>query len=102
MSPLFFAAGAEIFDGLSWLRYGYHRDVAIYRDEVPVLEISQNLQEPERVRTASMLVGNLRTLGVLAENMRQFASTGDWELYGSTVAGRLQAAHVALTTKMGD
>ncbi len=102
MSPLFFAAGAEIFDGLSWLRYGYHWDVAIYRDEVPVLEISQNLQEPERVRTASMLVGNLRTLGVLAENMRQFASTGDWELYGSTVAGRLQAAHVALTTKMGD
>jgi len=102
MSPLFFAAGAEIFDGLSWLRYGYHWDAALYRDEVPVLEISQNLQQPERVRTASMLVGNLRTLGVLAENMRQFASTGEWELFGSTVGGRMQAAHVALTTKMGE
>jgi hypothetical protein len=102
MSPLYFAAGAEIFDGLSWLRYGYHWEAAVYRDDVPVLEASQNLAEPEQARTGSILVGNLRTLGVLAENMRQFATTGEWGLFGSRVGDRLQAAHVALTTRIGE
>lgn len=102
MSPLYFAAGAEIFDGLSWLRYGYHWETALYRDDVPVLEAQQNLGVPDRVRAASMLFGNLKALGVLAESMRQFASMGDWDLFGTRVGDRLAAAHVALTTRMGE
>jgi len=102
MSPLYFAAGAEIFDGLSWLRYGYHWEAAIYRDDVPVLDASQNLVAPERVRIASMLFTNLKALGVLAEGMRQFATTEDWDLFGTRIGDRLAAAHVALTTRMGE
>lgn len=102
MSPLYFAAGAEIFDGLTWLRYGYHWDAAMYREDVPVLEDGQDLTVKERVRTASMLLGNLKILGVLSERMRQFAVKEDWEIFGDRVGGRLAAAHVALTTKMGE
>ena len=30
-TPLYFAAGAEIFDGLGWLRYAYRDGVAMHR-----------------------------------------------------------------------
>jgi hypothetical protein len=35
--PLYFMAGAEIFDGLTWLRYGYHGGAALYRWNSAVL-----------------------------------------------------------------
>ena len=101
MSPLYHAAGAEIFDGLSWLRYGYHWEAAVYRQELAVLEASQNLGEPELARVAAQHIGNLRTLGALGESMRQFAATGDWSLFGPRVSDRLRAAHLALETEMG-
>jgi hypothetical protein len=101
MTPLYFAAGAEIFDGLTWLRYGYHWEASMYRDNVPVLEEGQSLSEPERVRTASLLFGNLKALRVLSERMRQYAVENDWTIFGDRVAGQLAAAHLALKTKVG-
>ena len=32
MTPLYFFAGAEIFDGVSWLRYAFHDGIAINRE----------------------------------------------------------------------
>ncbi|MDP2860024.1 MAG: hypothetical protein Q8P50_18955 [Bacillota bacterium] len=32
MTPLFFFAGAQVFDGVSWLRYAYWKGVAIHRN----------------------------------------------------------------------
>jgi hypothetical protein len=37
-SPLFFFAGAEIFDGVGWLRYAYHEGVAVYRGNCTVMK----------------------------------------------------------------
>ena len=37
-TPLLFAAGAEIFDGLGWLRYAYHDGLSMYREAGPILE----------------------------------------------------------------
>ena len=36
-TPLFFVAGADIFDGLTWLRYAYHEGLTIYRQNFAVL-----------------------------------------------------------------
>lgn len=36
-TPLYFAAGGEVFDGLGWLRYAYHDGIAIHRDEAALL-----------------------------------------------------------------
>jgi len=38
-TPLYFFAGAEIFDGVSWLRYAYYNGMAIYRDAYNILEL---------------------------------------------------------------
>ena len=38
LTPLFFFAGAEIFDGISWLRYAYNKGIAINRECYAVVE----------------------------------------------------------------
>ncbi len=38
-TPLYFLAGADIFDGLTWLRYGYHKGNTIYRQNFGALEL---------------------------------------------------------------
>jgi hypothetical protein len=102
LAPLYHAAGAEVFDGLTWLRYGYHWEAAMYRDQVPVLVEQQNLTKTRQEREFTLLAANLEALGVLGENMRQFASTGNWGQFGSRVADGLEKAHHALTTSMGE
>jgi hypothetical protein len=102
-SPLYFAAGGEIFDGLTWMRYGFHRDVSLYRESVPLLQDAQTLSEPEVVRTTTILSANLRLLGALAQAMRDFAADADasrWKLFGDSVAPHLEAAHRAMLTTL--
>ena len=100
-SPLYFAAGGEIFDGLTWMRYGFHREVSVYRESVPLLQDAQSLSEPEVVRTTTILSANLRLLGALRQTMRDFAAdreTNRWDLFGGSVAPHLEAAHRAMLT----
>ncbi len=102
LAPLFQAAGAEIFDGLSWLRFGYAWQASLYKEQVAVLEDEQDLTRSKDDRDLTMLVNNARALGVLNERMRQFANTGDWTLFDERVAGRLESAYRALTTSTGE
>ena len=102
LAPLFHAAGAEIFDGLSWLRFGYAWQASLYKEQVAILEDEQDLTRSKEDRDLTMLVNNARALGVLNERMRQFANTGDWGLFDKRVADRLESAYRALTTSMGD
>ncbi len=81
MTPLYFMAGAEVFDGLSWLRYAYHDDTAIHPDELAVItgsfNASQVLRETERY------LSNLRQLSRLRERLIQWASEPErYELLG--------------------
>lgn len=38
MTPLYFAAGAEIFDGLSWLRYAFKDGLSIHNEAIALLD----------------------------------------------------------------
>lgn len=102
-TPLYFAAGGEVFDGLAWMRYGFHRDVPVYRESVPLLQEAQSLSEPPLVRTTTILGTNLRLLGALAQTMRDFEADHEayrWDLYGDSVAPHLEAAHRAMLTTL--
>lgn len=60
MTPLYFMAGAEIFDGLSWLRYAYRDDLAVHPDELAVLDF--DLDARSERRDALRYMANLRAL----------------------------------------
>jgi hypothetical protein len=42
-TPLYFLAGADIFDGLTWLRYAYHKGNTIYRQNFGALELGPSV-----------------------------------------------------------
>ncbi len=74
ITPLYFFAGADVFDGLSWLRYSYHRGVAVNRQSFSVLEKSLTMSS-DHARGLCMHQ-NLVALQDLATSMRAFFDSG--------------------------
>ena len=81
LTPLYFAAGAEIFDGLGWLRYAYREGVAMHRAVGGLLGGGAK----ERPLSAEFTVWrqNLSEIRQLSEDMRKFARhERDWDVFG--------------------
>lgn len=85
--PLYFAAGADVFDGLTWLRYAYWHGLAIHHEQGPLL--SGHTEQREDVRRATVAAANLTDLGRLVSRLLRFVAEGeDWTLYDDTMVGR--------------
>jgi hypothetical protein len=73
-TPLYFAAGAEIFDGLSWMRYGYSGGLAVHPDAGALLRGEDDDQK--LLRDAKRPVVNLGLLRALKRQMERYAAAG--------------------------
>ncbi len=81
LTPLYFAVGAEIFDGLGWLRYAYREGVAMHREAGGLL--SGNAKERPLSAQFTVWRQNLREIKQLSEYMRQLAEhERDWDVFG--------------------
>lgn len=82
LTPLYFACGAEIFDGLGWLRYAYREGVAMHRTAGGLL--SERVRERSRSTDFTVWRQNLMEIRQLSENMRQFVGQGgNWDVLGT-------------------
>lgn len=97
-TPMYFVAGAEVFDGLTWLRYAYHEDISTYREVPPALE--QNLELRESQRTSRVVLANLDYLTRLRMTMRRFAGNRDFSEFGRH-ASVLQKVSSSLDAALG-
>ncbi len=70
ITPLYFFAGADIFDGLSWLRYVFHAGAATYRDAWQILD-GGNLRSFDQSRR-EVLIKNLSELRRLTAALKHF------------------------------
>ena len=70
-TPLYFLAGADIFDGLSWLRLAYRDELAVYhRNRVP---LDFGLGETEEVGLMRSYMANLHYLvSVLTPRLKRY------------------------------
>ena len=85
--PLYFAAGADIFDGLTWLRYAYWHGLAVHVEQGPLLRKQTHLRDD--VRRWTTAASNLTQLGQLRTNLMRFVKEGeDWTIYDDTLVGR--------------
>jgi hypothetical protein len=80
-TPLYYAAGAEVFDGLSWLRYLWHDGVAVHRASLSVL-----LNFPDRNHQQAIEIAQARSLDKI-ENLERrlvnfYKGKGDWSVFG--------------------
>lgn len=73
---LYFVAGAEVFDGLTWVRYAYNRGQCVYIQNNAALNYGIEIPGDElRVRT---IADNLRYLEQLERSLRRLGDTRDW------------------------
>lgn len=85
--PVYFAAGADIFDGLTWLRYAYWHGLAVHPEQGPLL--NRSTEQREDVRRATVAATNLNQLGQLLSLLLRFVAEGeDWTLYDHAMVGR--------------
>lgn len=99
LSPLYFLAGAEIFDGVSWLRYGYLNDTAIPRDSYTAIDLG--IQTQWRRAEGMRLAKNISYLETLTIRMRRFVDEGgkNFKVF-ETHAGIFERAYKTLCTEV--
>lgn len=64
-STLYFLNGAEIFDGLTWLRYAYYKGMTVYKANCDVLH--DRIHQNESLNDKMTITNNL----IYLENLRQ-------------------------------
>ena len=69
-TPLYFLAGADIFDGLSWLRFAYKNDLAVYHKNHSPLQFG--ITDPDRLSLARSYDANLHYLADLERRMKRY------------------------------
>lgn len=82
-SVLYFLAGAEIFDGLTWLRFGYHEGRTIYSQNYGVLRDAEGLRRSINERHFDMWRNNYYYLGKLRTQMINYERTTDLAHFGT-------------------
>jgi len=79
--PLYFAAGADIFDGLTWLRYSYWQGLSLHREQGGLLHGLTTQRED--VRRRAILTENLGILEQLKVQLQRFAGDEDWTIFSN-------------------
>ncbi len=98
-TPLYFLAGADIFDGLSWLRYGMKEGRTTYLQNHAAWEFGLKAT-PESVQSGTW-VNNYLYMRKLQEQMECFLKEGNFEEFENT-GSLLKHAHTVLTVELGE
>jgi predicted RNA-binding protein len=72
ITPLYYFVGAEIFDGISWLRYAYKDGVAIYRNACSFLEHGLDISQDQAM--AKNMHDNILYLQKMASHLKNFVN----------------------------
>ncbi len=72
---LYYGAGAEIFDGVSWSRYQYHAGVSTYHYNFNINDMLCTREESIKIQ---MMVRNLNELSDLETKLATYKKTGDF------------------------
>jgi hypothetical protein len=78
-TPLYFVAGADIFDGLTWLRFGFKDGHTLYRQNYGVLALS--IDTKWHLVDARCWSNNCYYLKDLQLEMRRFLKDGDFSAF---------------------
>jgi hypothetical protein len=77
---LYFLAGADIFDGLTWLRYAFSDCDTIYRHNFGALTLP--ITTNSEIVEGRCWSHNYQYMQQMRLNMRRFASDGNFEVFG--------------------
>lgn len=96
-TPLYFLAGADIFDGLTWLRFAFHEGMTIYKHNFAALKLGIPTKTP--VINARCWHQNYYYLSDMELEMRRFLAENKFDSFkhhGEFFRAALQTAMEAL------
>ena len=98
VTPLLFFAGAEIFDGVSWLRYSYKNGLAICREAYSVVEPKVNVRTKLDVVRMPSCQDIILYLDALASQLQQWVDYEgrDFSMFDPSVKDHLKRAYKTL------
>jgi len=76
---LYFLAGAEVFDGLTWLKFAYHKGAAIYIQNYSVLSNSYGIETNDMQLKRNFWVDNISFLTKLKAALINFSIEKKYE-----------------------
>jgi len=79
-TPLYFICGADIFDGLTWLRYAYSEGMTIYQPNYWATNYSS--EDREYIAKIHSFSDNLSYLAKLQLDMKRFKNSGNFKSFG--------------------
>jgi hypothetical protein len=98
-TPLYFISGAEIFDGLTWLRFGYREGRTIYSQNYGTTQDPHGLRLPAKQGIFEMWKNNYYYLEQLRDEMINYVRTSDFSLF-KHVGTLLNDAHTQLQARL--
>lgn len=78
-TPLYFMSGADIFDGLTWLRYSYYNGMTLYQPNYWIVEYSFDYKD--YLSKLHSFSDNYVYLKKLFLEMRNYQKTGDFNSF---------------------
>jgi hypothetical protein len=78
-TPLYFLAGADIFDGLTWLRYAYHEGNTIYKQNFGALKFGTAVNAD--LVNARCWNSNYYYMKELESEMRRFLNGNNYDVF---------------------
>lgn len=98
-TPMYFIAGADIFDGLTWLRFAYYEGQTIYKHNFSAFKLG--LTEKSHLIDARCWNSNYYYMRDMQLEMRRFAGTRDFTTF-SHHGGIFAKAWQDLQISLGD
>lgn len=81
-SVLYFIAGAEIFDGLTWLRFGYHEGYTLYSQNYAAIHDSEGIRRKNTDQSYQLWKNNYYYMEKLRTQMVNYIRTGKFTHFG--------------------
>lgn len=102
MTPLYFFAGAEIFDGVSWLRYAFRNGIAINRESHSILSEVMGVTSASNENHAYAGITNLRFLDNLSASLQRWVDLEGkaFDMFEPAVAKHLERAYKIMVTQI--
>lgn len=82
-TPLYFLAGADIFDGLTWLRYAYIGEQAVYGKNASA--IKHGIRINDKDIDPRIWAENYQAIANLQISMKRYIKEGDYAVFGPTL-----------------
>jgi hypothetical protein len=86
-SILYFLAGAEVFDGLTWLKYSYFNGAAIYQTNYGALHNQLGIHVRDSKIRSQSIVNNIYTLDRMKYILKEFIVSKNFDLFNELSEG---------------